>query len=97
MYTAPMEEPRRLGQFYMVIRTDGCLDQKQFLRRMQEMTDQVRKEPARDGEEVMLPGDPEIEESKKRLKQGIPVDSATLLEFENLSEEFNVPLQFIDS
>ena len=97
MYTAPIDSPRRLGQFYMVMRADGCLEQKQFLGRMQEMTNQVRTEPARDGEKVMLPGDPEIEESKRRLKDGIPIDVATLLEFERLSEKFNVPLQLIDS
>jgi LDH2 family malate/lactate/ureidoglycolate dehydrogenase len=97
MYTAPMNRPRCLGQFYMVMKADGCLEQKQFLERMQEMTDQVRREPAQDGEKVMLPGDPEIEESKKRLKKGIPIDDDTLLEFESLSEKFNVPLLLIDS
>jgi|TARA_Y100000310_G_scaffold191721_1_gene191645 LDH2 family malate/lactate/ureidoglycolate dehydrogenase len=97
MYTAPMNEPRRLGQFYMVIRADGCIEQEQFMKRMQELTDQVRKEPAVDGTKVMLSGDPEIEESKRRLKEGIPIDITTLLEFERLSEKFNVPLQLIDS
>ena len=97
MYTAPMNEPRRLGQFYMVIRADGCIEQEQFMKRMQELTDQVRKEPAVDGTKVMLSGDPEIEESKRRLKEGIPIDITTLLEFERLAEKFNVPLQLIDS
>jgi LDH2 family malate/lactate/ureidoglycolate dehydrogenase len=45
----------------------------------------------------MLPGDPEIEESIKRKKEGIPIDSSTMVEFEKLSKKFNVPLQLIDS
>ena len=61
------------------------------------MTDHVRREPAVHGEKVMLPGDPEIEESRRRLIEGIPIDVTTLLEFERLSEKFNVPLQLIDS
>ncbi len=97
MYTTPMDEPRGLGQFYMVLRADGCIEQEQFLERMQKMTDQVRKEPAVDGEKVMLPGDPEIKESKKRLKEGIPIDSTTLVEFKKLSEKFDVPLQVMHS
>ena len=62
MYTASMNTPRQLGQFYIVMRTDGCLEHEEFLTRMQDMTDQVRKEPGMDGEKVMLPGDPEIQE-----------------------------------
>ena len=97
MYTTSMNEPRQLGQFYMVLRTDGCLEHKEFLSRMQEMTDQVRSEPSKTGEKVMLPGDPEIEESKKRLEEGIPIESATLMELEKLSGRYNVPLQLIKS
>ena len=97
MYTAPMDEPRRLGQFYMVFRVDGNMEHEEFLKRMQEMTDQIRREPAVNGEKVMLPGDQEIEESRRRLKEGIPIDSTTMMEFEKLSEKFNVPLQLIDS
>jgi len=97
MYTAPIDKPRGLGQFYMVLRADGCIEQEQFLERMQGMTDQVRKEPAVDGEKVMLPGDPEIEESIKRKKEGIPIDSTTLMEFEKLSKEFNISLHLMNS
>jgi LDH2 family malate/lactate/ureidoglycolate dehydrogenase len=97
MYTTSMNEPRQLGQFYMVLRTDGCLEHKEFLSRMQEMTDQVRSEPSKTGEKVMLPGDPEIEKSKKRLEEGIPIESGTLIELEKLSGRYNVPLQLIKS
>jgi LDH2 family malate/lactate/ureidoglycolate dehydrogenase len=97
MYTAAMNKPRQLGQFYMVLRTDGALEHEEFLKRMQEMTDQVREEPSVESEKVMLPGDPEIEESIKRKKEGIPIDSSTMVEFEKLSKKFNVPLQLIDS
>ena len=96
MYNAPMNEPRRLGQFYMVIRSDGCLEQEEFLQRMQQLTDEVRCEPAQEGEKVMLPGDPEIKVSRIRIKEGVPLDTATESEFKKLSKEFQVPLILTD-
>lgn len=95
MYTSPMDVTRGLGQFYMVIRADGCIEQDHFLTRMQEMTNQVRLEPSTNGKKVMLPGDRAIKESLKRRKEGIPIDSDTLREFKQLSKKFNVPIKLI--
>ncbi len=96
MYKAPMEQPRYLGQFYMVMRVDGAIDAEEFIARMQQMTDEVRAEPAVEGERVYLPGDPEIIESEKRMRDGVPLDEATVSAFRELSERFDVPLKLID-
>lgn len=93
MYTASMVEQRHLGQFYMAMKTDGCIDASKFIHNMQRMTDEVRREPARPREKVMLPGDPQIHETKSRLRDGIPLDPTTEMEFKKLSEKFNVPLK----
>ena len=90
MFTTPIEEPRYLGQFYLVMRIDGSIDSELFLERMQIMTDQVRSEPSQKNTKVMLPNDPEIEESNKRKENGIPLDLNTHLAFEKLSKKFNV-------
>ncbi len=93
MYKASMNEPRHLGQFYIVFKADGCIDQNSFIESMQKMTDEVRSEEARNDEQVMLPGDPQIKEATIRSKKGIPIDQATIDEFKQLSKEYNVPLK----
>jgi len=96
MYKAPMDQPRNLGQFYMVMRVDGVIDANEFIDRMQQMTDEVRVEPAIEGESVYLPGDIEIIEAEKRMEEGVPLDEATVAGFRELSERFGVPLKLID-
>jgi len=97
MYKAPIDQPRRLGQFYMVIRTDGAISKDFFMERMQEMTKQVRLEPGMNGESVILPGDKEIYEADKRMLNGIPIDNVTEDSFEALSKKYNVPINIINS
>ena len=43
--TSSIKKPRQLGQLYISIRIDGALSKKNFLKRMQKMTNQIRKEP----------------------------------------------------
>ena len=94
MYKAPIDQPRHLGQFYMVIRVDGVIDANSFLLKMQEMTNEVRVEPAIDGEQVMLPGDPEMHTAEKRMRDGVPLDDATVEAFIKISKEYDIPLKF---
>lgn len=94
MYRAPMEQPRRLGQFYMALRCDGCVDRAEFTAALARLSDAVRAEPARPGERVMLAGDKEIHESRRRLEQGIPLDPATTEAFKDLARRHAVPLEF---
>ncbi len=42
MYKTSIEEPRKLGQFYMVMRTDGALSEEEFLNHMQSFTDDFK-------------------------------------------------------
>jgi len=90
MFTSPMDQPRHLGQFYMVMRTDVCQSQHDFEKRMQKMTDEVRLEPSKNGEKVMLPNDPQIQEAERRKREGIPVDNLLLKEFVKLSKDLEV-------
>jgi LDH2 family malate/lactate/ureidoglycolate dehydrogenase len=90
-----MTEQRKLGQFYMVMRTDGVISSDEFIKSMQQMTDEVRSEPSIPDEVVMLPGDKEIINSKKRLKEGIPLDNATITSFQSLSNKYSIELKLI--
>jgi len=93
MFKAPIDKPRKLGQFYIVMRTDGVVSADEFIKRMQQMTDEVRSEPRINDDPVMLPGDPEILESNYRKKHGIPLDDNTISEFVNISNKFNIELK----
>ena len=95
MYKAPMDQPRCLGQFYMVMRTDGCIEKTDFLRSMQQMTEEVRQEPAQEGQRIMLAGDPQEHEAEKRMREGIPLDDTSVKSFEGLSKQFQVPLHWL--
>ena len=93
MYTAPMDKKRHLGQFYMVFKTDGSISKKIFIKRMDKFSKMVRSQKSRNNKNrVMLPNDVEIKESKKRLKDGIPLNRDTLNDLKILSNKYNVKL-----
>jgi ureidoglycolate dehydrogenase (NAD+) len=90
MFQEPMDKPRQLGQFYLVMRVDAVVTEENFKKIMQEMTDQVRAEPSKLSEEVMLPGDKESRIALERLKNGIPLDSFTEKSLSSLAEKFGI-------
>tara|TARA_B100001123_G_scaffold180459_1_gene206736 strand:- start:1991 stop:3040 length:1050 start_codon:yes stop_codon:yes gene_type:complete len=97
MYTSPINKPRKLGQFYMVIKSNAAISSKTFLDRMQNMTSQVRKQkPRMKKNKVMMPNDPEILNVKKRKKAGIPLDVDTAKKLKILSNKFKINLKFLN-
>ena len=72
------------------MRADVCQTQHDFEKRMQQMTDEIRLEPNKSGEKVMLANDPQIKEVQIRQKEGIPIDDFLLKEFKKLSKELEV-------
>ena len=90
MFQEPMDKPRQLGQFYMVMRVDAVVTEEDFKKTMQEMTDQVRAEPKKLSEEVMLPGDKESRTAVDRLKNGIPLDASTKISLSLLADKFGI-------
>ena len=92
-----MNKPRKLGQFYMVFKPNAALSLNSFLKRMQTLTSQVRKQKSRTKKnKVMMPNDPEIIEQKIRLKKGVPLDVETQKSFRELSKKFKVKLKFLN-
>ena len=92
MFTFPMDRPRHLGQFYMVMRVDAFQSQSDFELRLQLMTNEVRGEPSKQSERVQLANDPQIEETQRRKKEGIPIDDYLWGEFQKLSSELDVEM-----
>ncbi len=90
MFVAPMERPRKLGQFYMVLNIEGFVGRNNFLERMKSFAEQVRAEPRKSNETVMLPGDPEKQTAKVRSREGIPLDDDLIKECEELAQQLRV-------
>jgi ureidoglycolate dehydrogenase (NAD+) len=97
MYKFSMKKPRKLGQFYIVLKPNAAVSLKTFIKRMQILSNQVRKQkPKSNKNKVMMPNDPEILSSKSRLKYGIPVDDNTFKDMIALSKKFNINLKFLN-
>ncbi|MBI4367458.1 MAG: Ldh family oxidoreductase [Deltaproteobacteria bacterium] len=74
MFKAPIGERRLLGHFFMAIDIGRFCPLQDFTRRLRQMLDEVRAEPAkRPGTAVQAPGDPEKRAAAERRRGGIPV------------------------
>ena len=51
------------------------MDIEEFSENLHIMSNKIRNQESQNDEPVMVPNDPQIIESKKRLKNGIPVSS----------------------
>lgn len=92
MYKTPMDKQRHLGQFYITIRADGCIEYEDFIISMQQLTDEIRSEPPYDNEKIMMANDPEIISSKERLINGIPIADELFISLMKLSKKYNIAL-----
>ena len=89
-----MKKPRKLGQFYLVFKSNAAISSNNFLNRMQKLTSEVRRQkPKIKKNKVMLPNDPEIIEKRNRIAKGIPLDDETLKKLKMLSHKFQVDLK----
>ena len=72
-----VHRPARLGHFFIVFAPDAFQPGDGFQARMAEFLDDLRAQPARPGERVMAPGDPEWAAWDDRAAHGLPIDAAT--------------------
>ena len=74
MYGSPISKPRKLGQFYIVFRSDLNMQLSEFETLLNQMSNEVRNQKTINNDQsVMLPNDPQIEFQKERTKSGIPI------------------------
>lgn len=95
MYTSSIKIPRRLGQLYITFKIDGTITKKSFIKRMQHMTNQIRKEPRKGKEKVKLPNDNEINKTKFQIKNGIILSNEISKQLDNLSKKFDIKINYI--
>ena len=94
MYTSSIRKPRKLGQLYIVIKTDLFVSKKNFFKNLDKLYKQVKKTKKNKNDKILLPNDKEIIISKKRFKEGIPVDNDLIYQFRKISEKLKLNFQF---
>ncbi|MBV8169294.1 MAG: Ldh family oxidoreductase [Alphaproteobacteria bacterium] len=84
--------PIPMGHFFVVFNPALFAADGHFERTAQAMIAALRAQPARPGEQVLAPGDPELQETEARRRDGIPVDRATWTTFGTLGSQYGCQL-----
>ena len=66
----------------------ACISENSFFNRMKLLRKEIKKEPTKKKEKILLPNDKEILSQKKRVKTGIPLDQKTFLDLKKLSKKY---------
>lgn len=81
------------GCFMMVIDIEHFVPVAEFKRRVDELVNSIKNSPLKEGfDEILLPGEKELKEEEKRMKEGIPLDDDVWTGILNLAEELKVKL-----
>ncbi len=84
------------GFFILAIHPDAFCGQAEFIRRVEELCDDLRSSPPReDGHGIVLPGERDFETRDRRLEQGIPLHEGTWRELVKTGESLGVPVNTI--
>jgi LDH2 family malate/lactate/ureidoglycolate dehydrogenase len=81
-------KPIPMGHFFVVFNPDLFAPGGHFAHTAKSMIEALRAQPARPGEEVLAPGDPELRETEARRRDGIPVDRATWTAFGEMGSRY---------
>lgn len=80
-----------IGHFFGAMRIDAFRPANDFKAHMDKWIRRFRDAaPAEGHEKVLIPGDPEIEMSKKRATQGIPLLESVAEDLKSLAQKFNI-------
>ncbi|QTP58933.1 Ldh family oxidoreductase [Billgrantia antri] len=86
-----MSTPRGVGHFFLVMRPDAFIEREIYDRGMLDYLEDLRAQPALEGEEVLAPGDREWRCQAHRDKEGIPLDPANVAAYAELAERLSIP------
>jgi ureidoglycolate dehydrogenase (NAD+) len=75
LYTAPFDQPRRIGHFMIAIEVGAFAKLEYFRERLSELLTRFRKSPPMGDLPVIVPGDRERLIRAERLANGIPIGS----------------------
>lgn len=86
--------PRRMGAFVLAIRPDAFLARAEFDAAMARYLEVLRGSPAREGTQVMAPGDREWQVAGHRERHGVTLDPDTVASFRQLASHYRTELPF---
>lgn len=92
MYDDPIEEQRQLGHLFLAIDVERFGDSEVFRSRVQSLVDELRAEPAADGDSIQVPGDPEKEMERERRADGIPLRETDYEQFQTLADRHSLSM-----
>lgn len=85
-------KPREMGAFVLALKPEAFVEKQTFDAAMKRYLEQLRGSRARDGGQVMAPGDREWRVAQQRQANGVQLDPDTHAAFESLSEQYGVSL-----
>ena len=81
-----------IGHFFGAMRIDAFRKGDEFKKDMDQWLKRFREaKPAKEFEQVLVPGDPERIMETDRRKNGIPIMHSVVQDLHNLAERFNIP------
>lgn len=90
---ADFDKPQGLGHFFIAIDPAHFIGFEAFSRRMENLVESVKAlPPSENGSEVLLPGEIECNNEKKRRAEGIPIPTDVLESLRKVSAKYKVPL-----
>ena len=87
------ENPQNLGHFVQAIDPSAFTQDDSFCSRVDEIFEDIRKQPASDSNpfaKVLIPGEPEFERKEQRLAQGCPVAPEIASQLKELGDRLGV-------
>jgi LDH2 family malate/lactate/ureidoglycolate dehydrogenase len=82
---------------FMAIDPDCFIGRDQFKREMDRYIKSIKESAkAKNSTEILMPGEPELRTETKRLKEGIPLASATIRELATLGESLGLSLPLLE-
>ena len=82
--------PRGMGAFVLALKPEAFLDREAFEAGMTRYLDVLRQSPAREGCQVMAPGDREWRVADERRRNGVVLDPATAQGFRDLAAHYGL-------
>jgi LDH2 family malate/lactate/ureidoglycolate dehydrogenase len=81
-----------IGHFLGALRVDGFRPIKEYTAHIENWIERFKSSPSVEGEEVLIPGEPEEHEQEKRAQNGIPLTTMVESDLKELGEKFGIEL-----
>ncbi len=83
-------KPRKLGQFFILLRSDISMKNKDYMNYIEKFSRNVYSKKSKSNNGIKLPGDPEEEILKKRMKNGIPIQPKFISSLNEIEKKYSL-------